>query len=109
MFREPQGVVKRTVYTPDLLPTDLTEYLSQPFPPARPSEKTAMFDQSGVVTVTRPASPGPPTKSAAAPPPRMLSESALAYRAHVAGLPCPCTAFDLTSATSTPEIPPRGF
>src|SRR5688572_25217697 len=109
MFREPQGVVKRNEYTPDFLLTDLTEHLNQPFPPARPSEKTAMFVQSGGVTVTRPASPGPPTASVAPPPPRMLSESALAYKAHGDRLPCSRTAFDFASAPSALRISSRVF
>jgi hypothetical protein len=55
MFREPQGPFTRTENTPALLLTDLTEYFIHPLlSPAGPSEKTAMSDQSGVVTATRP-------------------------------------------------------
>src|SRR5688500_19135289 len=71
-----------------------------------------MSDQFGVVAVTRPASPGPPRMSAAAPPPRTVSEFALAYKAHGETLPCPAVAlFPVSCAPpclfSTSGAPPR--
>src|SRR5215208_5694834 len=56
-----------------------------------------MSDQCGVETVTRPASPGPPTTRAAAPPLRMVSELALAYSAQGAALPFTAVALFSTS------------